>query len=177
MTRYVALLRGINVGGNKKVPMAELRMVAEDLDWADVKTYINSGNLLFSSSKKVSTLTAELERGIADQFGFEVPVIIRSEPQLRSVLIQNPYPEGSPAQVNVAFCLSEPETGASDRLVEIATADERFKIIGSEVYVDYAGGLGRSKLAAKFDALIGVRSTTRNIRTVAKLVDLFPVEA
>ncbi|GAA2105476.1 DUF1697 domain-containing protein [Microlunatus panaciterrae] len=171
MTRYAALLRGVNVGG-RKVGMPELREVAEQLGYAEVSTYINSGNLLLSSGRSATTIRTELERALNGRFGYPARVIVRDHSQLRSVLTANPYPEGNPSQVTVAFLAAGPDPEVADRMAGLATADEQFTIADTEIYVDFAGGLGRSKLAERLQQVVGVDLTVRNVRTVGKLVDL-----
>ncbi|MDX6320864.1 MAG: hypothetical protein QOF52_722 [Propionibacteriaceae bacterium] len=170
MTAYAALLRGVNVGG-KKVSMSGLRAMAESLGYDDVATYINSGNLLFSSTKRASTLVREIEAAISDQLGLSVDVAVRSHDQLRRVLAANPYPDGDPSRVTVAFLTGPPASDAEAKMAAIAV-DEPFTLAAGEIYVHYTRGLGNSVLAQRFSKIIGVSATVRNIRTVAKLVEL-----
>lgn len=173
-TRYAVLLRGVNVGGHR-VAMPELRTLAEELGYAQVSTYINSGNLLLSTTKGSAALAGELQGAISERFGFPVPVMVRTICELRSIVGENPYPEGNPSQVTVAFLNGSAAPGASDRMAALAAAEERFTLAETEVYLDFAGGLGQSKLAAQLAKAIGVEATVRNIRTVQKLVDLLDV--
>jgi uncharacterized protein (DUF1697 family) len=165
-------LRGINVGGAKKVPMAELRMMALDLGYTHVATYINSGNLVFSSAKRPRTLEREIARAITERFGFAVDVCVRSRTELERILASNPYPDGDPSQVTIAFLASEAPSGTKDRLATQAAPHEPFTVAGSEIYVHYGQGLGRSELAGRFIALVGVSATVRNVRTVEKVLAL-----
>lgn len=166
------MLRGINVGGARKVAMPELRLLAESLGYQQVSTYINSGNLLLSSRQRAAEVVAELERGIHHQYGFAVPVIVRTDARLRAVLAANPYPEGNPSQVMVAFLAGKPGTDAEQQLAPLATDEERFTLGKTEAYIDFAGGLAHSRLAAHLGKAIGTEVTTRNIRTVGKLIGL-----
>ena len=152
--------------------MAELRLLTENLGYEQVSTYINSGNLLLSSPKKSPEVAGELAQAIQDQFGFSAAVMVRTDRQLRGVLAGNPYPQGNPSQVMVAFLAGKPAAGATERMTALATADERFTLGSSEAYIDFAGGLARSKLAAQLANAIGTDATTRNVRTVTKLVSL-----
>lgn len=172
VSRYVALLRGINVGGNKRVPMAQLREVALALGYGRVATYINSGNLLLESGQGETVLAAELSEALERRFGFAVDVVVRPADELRQVLAENPYPDGDPKQVIVAFLAGRPAAGAADRMAQIASGAERFTLGERQVYIDFAGGLARSKLAAQLGSALGVAATTRNIRTVATLVSM-----
>jgi uncharacterized protein (DUF1697 family) len=172
MATYVAFLRGINLGPNNKIPMAELRAMAEDLAFTDVATYINSGNLILSSTKKAATVEREISKGIEDTFGRQIDVTVRTPAQLKKILADNPYPDGNPSQVAVAFLTNAPAKDAKDRVAAVAADYEPFTFAGRQVYVNYSRGLGRSKLAEKFSGIVGVSSTVRNIRTIEKVVEL-----
>ena len=172
MGTYVAFLRGINLGQTKKISMPELRTLAENLGYADVRTYINSGNLIFSSPKKAATLEEEIGAAIKATLGHSVDVAVRTPAQLSKILAANPYPEGNPSQVTVAFLTKAAPADAKERVSAVATENEPFTFAGSEVYVHYSDGIGKSKLAERFSAIIGVSSTVRNIRTVEKVRDL-----
>ncbi len=172
MTTYAAFLRGINVGGHKKVPMGELRAAAEGLGYGGVATYINSGNLVFTATEKAAALEQQLSAAIETTFGFRVDVCVRSLAQLEKILAANPYPDEDASKVTVAFLASRPAAGLEDRLASLATEDEPFTIAGTEVYVHYGQGLGRSALAEKFTQLAGVSATVRNVRTVEKVIAL-----
>jgi uncharacterized protein (DUF1697 family) len=170
VTAYAALLRGVNVGG-AKVAMSDLRRVAEGLGYGDVATYINSGNLLFASTRQPATLRGELQRGIRDELGLSVDVMVRSLPRLQQVLAANPYPDGDPGRVAIAFLSQEAPAGADAALAAVAV-DEPFTIAGDHIYVHFTHGLGRSKLGQRLSALVGCSATVRNLRTVTRLVDL-----
>ncbi|HET9872069.1 MAG TPA: DUF1697 domain-containing protein [Propionibacteriaceae bacterium] len=170
MTQYAALLRGVNVGG-KKVSMAELRSLAESLGYEDVSTYINSGNLLFRSSKRAPTLVAELEAAVVSQLGGSTDVVVQSRAQLKSAVDHNPYPDGDPSRVTIAFLTGPPAADAAERIAAVAV-DEPFTLAGQTIYVHYTRGLGDSVLAQRFSKVVGVSATVRNLRTVAKLVEL-----
>ena len=172
MATYVAFLRGVNLGPNNKISMPELRAMAEDLGYTDVATYINSGNLIVSSSKKAPTVEREIADSIKDTFGRPIDVTVRTSAQLKKILGENPYPDGNPSQVTVAFLTKPPVKDAKDKVAAVAADYEPFTFAGQQVYVNYTQGLGRSKLAEKFSAIIGVSSTIRTIRTVEKVLVL-----
>jgi uncharacterized protein (DUF1697 family) len=172
VARYVAFLRGINLGPTNKISMPELRQMAEELGYTDVATYINSGNLLFVSTKKAAALEQEISAAISKRFGTSIDVAVRTPAQLRKILADNPYPDGSPSQVTVAFLTKAAPAGAKEKVAAMATEAEPFTFAGSEVYVHYSNGMGRSKLAEKFSSVIGVSSTVRNINTVTKVLAL-----
>jgi uncharacterized protein (DUF1697 family) len=169
---YVVFLRGVNLGPTNKISMPALRTMAEDLGYADVATYINSGNLILSSPKKADTVEHEISKTIKDTFGRPIDVTVRTPAQLKSILAENPYPDGNPSQVTVAFLTKAPAKDAKDKVAAVAKDYEPFTIAGQQVYVNYSQGIGRSKLAEKFSDIIGVSSTVRNIRTVEKVLAL-----
>ena len=172
MATYVAFLRGVNLGPNNKISMPALRAMAEDRGYTDVATYINSGNLIISSSKKAATVEREISNAIKDTFGRPIDVTVRTPAQLKKILAENPYPDGNPSQVTVAFLTKVPPANAQDKVAAVATDHEPFTFAGQDVYVNYSQGIGKSKLAERFSDIIGVSSTVRNIRTVEKVLAL-----
>ncbi len=160
------------MGPTNKISMPELRKLADDLGYTDVATYINSGNLICTSGKKAAELERELSAAIAQRFGTKTDVAVRTSAQLQKILADNPYPDGNPSQVTVAFLTKPAPPEAKEMVAAMATEAEPFTFAGSEVYVNYSNGLGRSKLAEKFSSVIGVSATVRNINTVAKVLAL-----
>jgi uncharacterized protein (DUF1697 family) len=169
---YVAFLRGVNLGPNNKISMPALRAMAEDLGYTDVATYINSGNLIISSPKKAATVEREIAKAIKDTFGRPIDVAVRTPAQLEKLLAENPYPDGNPSQVTVAFLTKAPAADAKQKVAAVAKDYEPFTFSGQQVYVNYSQGIGKSKLAERFSAIIGVSSTVRNIRTLEKVLAL-----
>jgi uncharacterized protein (DUF1697 family) len=172
MTTYVALLRGINLGPTKKISMAALRQMTERLGYDQVSTYINSGNLILDSDADPADLEHEISMAISAEFGLAVDVCVRSADQLAAVLAANPYPNGDPARVTVAFLTGPAPAAAPERVAALASDHEPFTFAGSEVYVHYGQGQAGSKLAERFAETVGVSCTVRNLRTVGKLVEL-----
>ncbi|HEY5842709.1 MAG TPA: DUF1697 domain-containing protein [Mycobacterium sp.] len=172
MASYVAFLRGINLGPRNKIAMPALRELATGLGYTEVATHINSGNLILDSTKKAATLEREITAAIAETFGFKIDVAVRTPAQLKKILDDNPYPDGNPSQVTVAFLTKPAPASAQEKVAAIATEAEPFTFAGQDVYVHYSNGLGTSKLAERFSAIIGVSSTVRNINTVTKIVAL-----
>ncbi|WP_455358311.1 DUF1697 domain-containing protein [Streptomyces sp. SYSU K21746] len=178
MTTYVALLRGINVGGYKKVPMAELRTVLGELGHRDVRTYLQSGNAVFSSpSDDPDALAAGLEKAIEARFGFGVSCLVREGAYIRAVADACPFPadtlEGKQLHATFLSAQAGPERFAS--LDPAAFLPEEFRLGDRVIYLHTPGGLGRSKLAealARPALLKGIDATTRNWNTVVKLVEL-----
>jgi len=172
VTRYIALLRGINVGTAKRVAMPELRTMATALGYTDVVTHINSGNLLLTTDEDAETVRTHVEQAIDQTFGLHADVVVRTAAELAAALAANPFPDGNPSQVTVAFLSGPPSADAEQRMAALATEDEPFAFVGREVYVDYGHGQADSRLAAKFVTLLGVGATVRNLRTTTKLVEL-----
>ena len=173
MTRYAAFLRGINLGPVNKVAMPRLRAVAEGLGFTDVRTYINSGNLLFSTDRTAPEVTEALQQAILEEFGLRVDVAVRTEGQLRDLLAGNPFPDGDPSRVTVAFLVGQPVADAAERVAALGGPSAPFVFSGSDVWVHYLHGQADSKLAAQFSKAVGVSATVRTVRTVAKVVELF----
>jgi uncharacterized protein (DUF1697 family) len=172
MGRFVALLRGINVGGHNKVPMADLRDTAAALGFTSVATYIQSGNLIFDASDDEPSLVVRLEKGIAARYGFEVPVVIRTARQLRAIAAEHPLAGGGsdPRFLMVAFLDRPPEVAVEEAIDPAEHAPDRYLLDGREMYLDYPKGSGRSKLDhSLIERRLEVRATVRNWNTVTKL--------
>lgn len=172
----IALLRGINVGGHKKIPMAELRSLCAEIGWNDVVSYIQSGNLVFSASSATEFLEGQLQAAIEVRFGFSVTVIVRSAEDWRGYIDSNPFPQASEKEANfVMLALSKevPASGAAQGLRDRAADGERVSQVGNILWVHFAGGSARSKLSpAVVNRLVGSPVTSRNWRTVLKLREL-----
>lgn len=170
-TRRLALLRAINVGGRNKVPMADLRAVATELGYADVSTYIASGNLLFTSEDAPATVADVLSEALATHFGFGIDVVVLTADDLEAAQSRNPFLDGDPKMVHVGFCNVDvaPETLA--RIRALAGPGERFDAQGKLLFLDFgSGGVANSKAAARLATLSRPGFTTaRNMLTVRKL--------
>lgn len=176
--KYAALLRGVNVGGAKKVPMAELREVLEGLGHTEVQTYLQSGNAVFASTKKDTTaLGRELERAIEARFGFAVRCLVLDGGRLRAVAEACPFPaaELEGRQLHATFLSEQPDKERFASIDGPSYLPEEYRIGDRVLYLYAPNGLGRSKLAeALFRPAVfkGIDATTRNWNTVAKLVEL-----
>lgn len=186
--RYIALLRGINVGGNTMIKMAELKTSFEELGFANVATYINSGNLAFdhemqkpARSKGTSALAAEshivamLESAIEKRFGKQIPVMVREQADIARIIANNPF-DGqfeSHKEMHVLFLKEEMPEDKLDQLLAAAPDGERFAAIGREIYCHLKLGVTDSLLGKGFiDKKLKVPFTARNWRTVEKLAVL-----
>lgn len=172
----IALLRGINVTGKNKIPMAELRALCAELGWAAVQTYIQSGNVVFQADAALARLEGDLEQAITRHFGLRIAVIARTAADWPAYVSGNPYPEASrdePNLVMLALSKAPPKEDAAEALRERAAQGERITRVGDALWVHYSAGVARSKLSpALFDRLVGSPVTARNWRTVLKLAEL-----
>jgi uncharacterized protein (DUF1697 family) len=178
MTTYAALLRGINVGGNKKVPMADLRTLLTGLGHTGVATYLQSGNAVFTSDHgDEDSLAAELTTALAGHFGFTVDVLVRDHAYLEAVRAACPFPaaELEGRQLHVTYFSETVEASRFEGVDPQDFLPEEFRIGDRALYLHTPEGLGRSKLAetlAKPRFHKGLIATTRNWNTVAKLAEL-----
>ena len=172
MKTCVALFRGINVGGKNLLPMKVLVAILEDLGLRGVKTYIQSGNSVFQGpDQDLSRLSSKIAREIQKRRGFEPQVLLLKPVDIEEVISKNPFPEaeGDPASLHIGFLASAPENPDLKTISKLKTGSERFRLIGRVFYLHAPAGIGRSKLAAKAEYLLGVPMTDRNWRTVCKL--------
>ncbi|MFE9171291.1 DUF1697 domain-containing protein [Streptomyces kebangsaanensis] len=178
MTTYAALLRGINVGGGKKVPMAELRTLMEGLGHTGVRTYLQSGQAVFASGRgDEESLAAELADAVGERFGFPVDVIVRDHAYLRAVAEACPFPaaglEGR--QLHVTYYSAPVDAARFAEIDRAAHLPEEFRLGDRALYLYAPDGLGRSRLAEQLSRRRlnkGVTATSRNWNTVLKLVEL-----
>jgi len=175
MEPQVALLRGINLGSHKRVAMPALRNALTDAGFEQVRTYVQSGNVVLSSTVKPAQLERQLERLIAQRFGFEVDVIVRSAKQLAEVVKRNPLAEVArePKRYQVTFLAQPLERERLEELAALATDSERFAAHGRELYAWHPDGVARSKLWAKLGSTgLGVKATSRNWTTITTLLEM-----
>lgn len=176
MPRYVALLRGINVGGKNKLPMSAVADMFGAADCKDVQTYIQSGNVVFTASptalKRVpQCFTSAVER----KFGFKVPMVIRSCAALSKVAANNPFarPKYDPKSLYVMFLLNKPTRQQVDALDTKRSPGDLIHVAGSEIYLQLGAGAAKTKFTnAYFDSKLGTVSTSRNWRTVLTLCEM-----
>ena len=174
MDNYIALLRGINVGGHRRVPMADLRDTATSLGHANVKTHLASGNLMFQANGDAKELEAGLEAAVEKTFGFPVDIIVISLEDWKACLDGNPFVPESDATPNfVMLCVGKEPAGETqlETLKARADADERVKIVDGVIWLYYANGAGRSKMMLKPKEGVW---TSRNWRTAQKLAEYSP---
>jgi uncharacterized protein (DUF1697 family) len=173
--KHVALLRGINVGGKNPLPMKELARMFEAADCENVQTYIQSGNVIFDAPAGASKICDSVSASIEKRFGYRIPVILRTAPQLRKVIGANPFLKSGVDQkwLHVYFLAQPPGARAIAGLDPARSAPDVFHVIGQEIYLHLPNGMGRSKLTnAYFDAKLATVSTARNWATVLKLAQM-----
>jgi uncharacterized protein (DUF1697 family) len=168
---WVALLRGINVGGKNKVPMAELRRLFEETGCGSVSSYIQSGNVLFTyESPDRAALARQLERAVEESFGVANPIVLRTFAELGRIVRGHPFGADS-SQTYVAFLVREPED--AHVLESLDVAPDRFEVVGDDVYLYYPNGVTGARLGgAVLERRLGVAATLRNWRTVTRLAEL-----
>ena len=175
MNTYIALFRGINVGGKNILPMKELSAVLEGLGLKNIQTYIQSGNVVFKTSTSGKRKIAnDIRAAIEKSHGFAPQVLLLSIPELRNAIASNPFPEGEsvPKSLHLFFMESSPANPDLVGLASLKTMSERFKLDGTVFYLFASEGIGRSKLAAKAEKALGVTGTGRNWRSVNAILSL-----
>jgi len=175
VTSYAVLLRGINVGGARPLPMAALRSALTDAGLGDVRTYLQSGNVVLTSRKSAASVAETVEREISRTFHHDVTVIVRAEAALAAVVAANPFvrPDADPGrQLHVGFLLERPPSERIEALEARRVAPEEVQVTGSEVYLWCPDGVGRSRLAPALERTLRVRMTVRNWRTVTEVMAL-----
>ncbi len=174
--RLVALLRGVNVGGNKAVPMASLRAMAMQLGWTDVATYLQSGNLVFTAVVDVVGASKQLERALAEQFDFTVPVVIRRGEEFARDVAACPFPEAAterPQLVHVGYSREPLRASMANELTAYCTAGERVIVREQAMWIDFVGGVARAKLtSAVLDRVVGGIVTLRNLKSARAIAAL-----
>lgn len=177
MIKYIGLLRGINVSGQKKIKMDELRASLAKLDYNNVQTYIQSGNIIFESSQEDQELLQdEIHQNIFATFGFKVPVLVRSGVDWMSTYTGNPFVNNRNEDINklyVTILSEEPTDENVEVLSEFHQGPEEFIMEGLNLYLYYPNGAGRSKLDHNtIERKLKVRATSRNWKTVTKLMEM-----
>ena len=174
MTIYIVLLRGINVGGHKKVSMAELREVLTKSGLEKVQTYIQSGNVIFQSLEEdKDKLEAVINKTINTHFSFDIPVLVKSKEEIKAVLDGCPFPEEKKITSYFIMLGETPEKNFIDEVSKQIFPNEDFVITKNCIYIFYALGAGKAKLGVNwFEKKLKVKATARNYRTMVKLINL-----
>ena len=177
MINYIALLRGINVSGQKQIKMAELKKMFEDLNFTNVETYIQSGNLVFQSDQKEKTsLIQHIKEKILETFRFEVEIIVLTKEEIYNILNNNPFLKDTTKGTDKFYVTFLAEKPADDRIESLKSVDytpEEYILDNTTIYFYAANGYGRAKMNNNFfESKLKVFATTRNWKTVNKLVEL-----
>ncbi len=177
MKKYIALLRGINVSGQKKIKMADLRIHLETAGFLNVQTYIQSGNIVLSSTENNPTLIAKkIESVIDKEFGFKVPTLVITPEYLNKVINESPYLKDKnreKSKMYFAFLYSNPTTENIDKLSQHTFEGEEIIIQDTMTYLYYEVGAGRAKLSNNFiESKLKLTSSARNYNTVVKLIEM-----
>ena len=174
MNTYIALLRGINVGGQKKVPMADLRELLSRAGFKNVKTYIQSGNVIFQSSEEnIQKLEQQMQSAIINHFGFEVPVLVKTPVDFQDILKDCPFSETEKINSYFVLLFSKPKTEAVEEVKSLSCPNETFVVTDACVYLHCATGYGKAKLNNNvFERKLKTTATARNYKTMVKLLDL-----
>ncbi|SRX75927.1 DUF1697 domain-containing protein [Aequorivita antarctica] len=172
MQTHIALLRGINVGGHKKLKMADLKLLFEDLGFQDVVTYIQSGNVVFDAEEG-EDLSGKISKEIENRFGWELPVLVKTVNEIAIILTDCPFKEEKKVEAYFMLLASPPKEEFMKAVSEISYPNEEFVLSPECVYIYFGNGYGNAKLNNNFfEKKLKVAATTRNYRTLAKLVEL-----
>lgn len=176
-TTYIALLRGINVGGHKIIQMEQLRKSCAALGLENVQTYVQSGNVVFQARKQSATaLSEKLQEKILRDFGFSAGVIVRTADEISRAIRANPFLKKKgidPARLYVTFLSGVPATAALRALEKFSSPPDEFRCLGQEIFLYLPNGSARTKLSINtFEKILAVRATTRNWNTVNKLHEM-----
>ena len=177
MQTYIALLRGINVSGHKKIKMAHLRQLMTKMGFIDVQTYIQSGNLVFKyADANPEIIAAKIKKGIKNEYGFDVEVLVLESNNFKKIADQNPYSINEDADrklIYYIFLFDLPDLDATEKLSSQEFDGEEFSITNECIFLYCFGGYGKAKCNNNFfEKRLGIRATARNYNTVNKLLEL-----
>lgn len=175
MNTYIALFRGINVGGHNKLPMKELRALLDSFGYQNVDSYIQTGNVIFQTEKSdKKKIAGNISSGIENQHGFKPDVLLLELEEFEKAIASNPFPQAvaKPKSLHLMFLASPPSNPDLESLEEIKNNSERFELKDKVFYLHTPDGFGRSKLAGKTEKALGVSMTGRNWRTVQKISEM-----
>jgi uncharacterized protein (DUF1697 family) len=176
MPTYIAMLRGVNVGGHK-APMAQLKAMCEALGLAEVRTYIQSGNVIFKAAKgSLAALCGKFEARFLKEFGFSSPVILRTPDEMAQAIRNNPFLKQKgidPGRLHITFLAQSPIKDALMKVEALKSPPDQLRILGREIYLYCPAGYGNTKLHNNaLEKAAGVPATTRNWNTVNKLYEM-----
>ncbi|MEO0508955.1 MAG: DUF1697 domain-containing protein [Verrucomicrobiota bacterium] len=173
---YLALLRGINVSGRNRIPMEELESLCSNLGWNSVGSYLQTGNVVFTASKPASALELELEQVIESNFGFSIPVIVRSAPDFKACVAESPLSDlaaSDPSRVLLYLAKSDILEDVLHNLETRSAAGERLFVRKGALWIHFPSGIGKSKLTPSvIDKAVGSTTTGRNWNTLSKIREM-----
>jgi len=178
MTTYISILRGINVGGAKKIMMGDLKMLYEELGFGNITTYIQSGNIIFQAMDHISDEqgATKIKQAIFQKYGFEVPVLVRTDEEMNAMQRINPFldkKEIDLEKLHVTFLAEMPQPEYLTSIEKFDFSPDQFDIIGKDVFLYCPNGYGKTKINNDFfESKLKVSASTRNWRTVCTLVDI-----
>ena len=171
METFLALFRGVNVGGKRLIPMKSLASLLEKNHFINVKTYIQTGNVIFQSDSKPENLDELIEAN----FGFKPDVLILTKSEFAAIVANNPYSKMTGREVHFYFCKTSTNADI-DRIETIKAPSEQYQILNNTFYLHAPDGIGRSKLVANIEKCLATSATGRNLNTVNKLVTLLNID-
>jgi uncharacterized protein (DUF1697 family) len=175
VARHIALLRGVNLGAHNRIAMPALREALAEAGFEDVATYVQSGNVVLTSGSSAEAVARKVRKAIADRFGLEIEVVVRTRTELAAIVKRDPLGKVSKdrKRYQVSFLSSKPKAETVRKLEAAAVEPERLVVHGREIYAWHPNGVGRSKLATLLAGKgLGVTATARNWTTVTKLLSL-----
>lgn len=177
MKTYISILRGINVSGQKKILMVDLKKLFESLGFENVVTYIQSGNVIFKASETLTEneIITKIDSSILNKYNFQVPIIILNKSELKKTISNNPFiKEDYLEKIHVTFLAELPTESALGSIKKIDYSPDKFEIIGKSVYIFCPNGYGSTKLSNSFfESKLKVKATTRNWKTTNKLLEIY----
>lgn len=173
MQSYIGFLRGINVGGQKKIKMADLRLSLEKSGFSDVKTYIQSGNLILKSEKQAKSIMSSVQECIQKDFGFEVPTLVLITREIKSILENMPFQNTEEKNLYFTLLHKKPNRDLVDSFKELQFENEDFVVAENCVYLNCKKGAGKAKLNNNIiENKLKVTATTRNLNTMRKMIEM-----
>lgn len=174
MNQYILLLRGINVGGHRKIKMADLRLLLQNLDYANVQTYIQSGNILLESDQEAAQIASKVKAAIKAKYDFDVPTLVMLWKDLEAIVEKLPFENVEEEKaLYFTFLEKKPDAESVERLEPKLLKGEAYQIIDKTIYLYCPNGYGRTKLTNDFwEKQLKVAATTRNWKTTKKLLEM-----
>lgn len=171
---FISLLRGINVSGQKKIKMVDLKALYENLGLANVITYIQSGNVIFESENSAGDLMKKIETAIQNNYGFDVPVQVIAAENLIQIASENPFiPANDSSKLHLTLLATEPNESLLKNIAIDSKSSDEFIVIGRAIYMKCPNGYGRTRLSNTFfESKLKIKATTRNWKTVMKVIEL-----